>query len=57
VLGIVCVVCLGGKRVELYRILVVEMNDWRWTNVGRGVAIVGETDRVIATCSSIVSLK
>jgi hypothetical protein len=44
VLGMVWVVCLGGKRIELYRILVVEMDDWRWTDVGRGVAVVGETD-------------
>jgi hypothetical protein len=29
VFGIVCVIWLGGKRVELYGILVVEVDDWR----------------------------
>jgi hypothetical protein len=32
-LGIVCVICLGGQRIELYRILVIEMNDWWGTDV------------------------
>jgi hypothetical protein len=39
--GVVCVICLDGKRVEFYRILIVKMNDGRWTNVGRRIAVVG----------------
>jgi hypothetical protein len=46
--GIVCVMCLGGKRIELYRILVVEMNDWRGTDVRGRITVVGEADNVIA---------
>jgi hypothetical protein len=57
VFGIVHLICLGAKRIELYRILVVEMNDWRRPNVGRRVAVIGETDNVIAMYSGGVSLR
>lgn len=55
--GIVCLICLGAKRIEPYRILVVEMNDWGRTNVGGRIAVIGQADNVVAMCSSGVSLR
>jgi hypothetical protein len=55
--GVVCVICFSGKRIELYRILVVEMNDWGGTDVRGRVAVVGEADNVITVKSSLVSLE
>jgi hypothetical protein len=55
-LGIVCVICLGGQRIELYRILVIEMNDWWGPDVRRRVAVIGEAGNIIAVESSLVSL-
>jgi len=55
VFGISELICLGAKRIELYRIFIVEMNDWRRTNVGRRIALIGEADSTVATYSSSIS--
>lgn len=56
VFGVVCVVIVGGKRIELYRIFIVKVDNWRWTDIRRGVAVVREADDITAINSDAVSL-